>query len=76
LGAVGGLFSIFDKGVIMKKSKVIETLDSLPEEFTTEELIDRLIFIDKVEKGLQEVEEGRTISLDEAKNRIKEKWSK
>ncbi len=60
----------------MKKSKVIETLDSLPEEFTTEELIDRLIFIDKVEKGLQEVEEGRTISLDEAKNRIKEKWSK
>ncbi len=76
MGAVGGLFSIFDKGVIMKKSKVIETLDSLPEEFTTEELIDRLIFIDKVEKGLQEVEEGRTISLDEAKNRIKEKWSK
>lgn len=59
----------------MKKSKVIETLDSLPEEFTTEELIDRLIFIDKVEKGLQEVEEGRTISLDEAKNRIKEKRS-
>jgi len=57
----------------MKKSKVIETLDSLPEEFTTEELIDRLIFIDKVEKGLQEVEKGRTISLDEAKNRIKEK---
>ena len=76
MGAVGGLFSIFDKGVIMKKSKVIETLDSLPEEFTTKELIDRLIFIDKVEKGLQEVEEGRTISLDEAKNRIKEKWSK
>ena len=60
----------------MKKSKVIETLDSLPEEFSTEELIDRLIFIDKVEKGMQDVDEGRTVSLDEAKDRIKEKWSK
>ena len=60
----------------MKKSKVIETLDSLPEEFTTEELIDRLIFIDKVEQGLEDVKKGRTISLDEARDRIKEKWSK
>ena len=69
-------FSIFDKRATMKKSKVIETLDSLPEDFNTEELIERLIFIDKVEKGLQEVEEGRTISLEEVKERIKNKWSK
>jgi len=60
----------------MKKSKVIETLDSLPEDFNTEELIERLIFIDKVEKGLQDLEEGRTISFEEAKERIKNKWSK
>ena len=60
----------------MKKSKVIETLDTLPEDFKAEELIERLIFIDKVEKGLQEVEEGRTISLEEAKERVRKKWSK
>jgi len=60
----------------MKKSKVIETLDSLPEDFNTEELIERLIFIDKVEKGLQDLEEGRTISFEEAKDRINNKWSK
>ena len=69
-------FCIFDKGLIMKKSKVIETLDTLPEDFKAEELIERLIFIDKVEKGLQEVEEGRTISLEEAKERVRKKWSK
>lgn len=60
----------------MNKSKVIETLEQLPNEFTTEELIDKLLFVDKVEKGLQDVEEGKSISLDEARERFKAKWSK
>lgn len=60
----------------MNKSKVIETLDELPSEFSTEELIDRLIFIDKVEQGLKDVEEGNIISLEEVKNRVAEKWQK
>ena len=29
----------------MKREKVIETLDKLPEEFSTEELMDKLLFI-------------------------------
>jgi len=58
----------------MNKSKVIETLDQLPEEFSTEELIDRLIFIEKVEQGMSDVEEGKVISLDEAKERLSKKW--
>ncbi|MEQ6120407.1 hypothetical protein [Reichenbachiella sp. MALMAid0571] len=60
----------------MNKAKVIETLDFLPSEFTTEELIDRLLFIDKVEQGQKDVEEGRIITLEEAKSRIDNKWSK
>jgi hypothetical protein len=60
----------------MKKSKVIETLGSLPEEFSTEELIERIIFIDKVEKGLQDVEDGKTYSLQEVKEKLNQKWSK
>lgn len=58
----------------MNKSKVIETLDKLPEEFSTEELIDKLIFIEKVEQGMKDVEEGKVISLDEAKERMDKKW--
>jgi hypothetical protein len=60
----------------MKKSKVIETLGNLPEEFSTEELIDQIIFIDKVEKGLQDVEDGKTYSLQEVKEKLNQKWSK
>ncbi|MDA0196565.1 MAG: hypothetical protein O2887_19085 [Bacteroidetes bacterium] len=58
----------------MNKSKVIETLNKLPEEFSTEELIDKLIFIEKVEQGMKDVEEGKVISLDEAKERMNKKW--
>ena len=60
----------------MKKTKVIETLDKLPDEFSTEELMDKLLFIEKVEQGLMDVEEGRVISLDEARKSIDKKWSK
>lgn len=58
----------------MNKSKVIETLNKLPEEFSTEELIDKLIFVEKVEQGLKDSDEGKVISLDEAKERMAKKW--
>ncbi|MCB0496891.1 MAG: hypothetical protein KDC79_12205 [Cyclobacteriaceae bacterium] len=60
----------------MKREKVIETLDKLPEEFSTEELMDKLLFIEKVEQGINDVENGKTISLEEAKNKIAKKWAK
>lgn len=58
----------------MNKSKVIETLEKLPEEFSTEELIEKLLFIEKVEKGLKDVEEGKTILLSEVRERLSKKW--
>ncbi len=60
----------------MNRAKVIEALDKLPEEFSTDELIDKLLFIEKVEKGLKDVEEGRVVSMEEAKERMSKKWSK
>jgi len=58
----------------MKKHKVIETLDQLPDEFSLEDLVEKLLFIEKVEKGLQDAEEGKTLSLHEAKMRMEKKW--
>ncbi|MEQ9285372.1 MAG: hypothetical protein RIG77_00600 [Cyclobacteriaceae bacterium] len=60
----------------MDRAKVIETLDSLPNEFSTEDLMDKLLFIEKVEQGMRDVEEDRVMSFDEAKNRINKKWRK
>lgn len=57
----------------MNKLSVIETLDSLPDEFDTEVLIEKLLFIEQVEKGMKEAAKGNTISLQEAKQRFETK---
>ena len=60
----------------MNKNQVLETLNQLPNEFSTEELIDKLLFIEKIEKGQKDVEEGKTLSFQEARERYNAKWSK
>lgn len=60
---------------MIRKTKLIETLGDLPEEFSIDELVDRLIIIQKVEEAQKQSKEGLKYSEDEAKNMIK-KWSK
>ena len=45
----------------MKRDKAIETVKEFPQEFELEDLIERLVFVEKVEKGLQQVQQGKTI---------------
>ena len=52
----------------------MQSIDNLPDSFTIDELIDHLIFVEKVEKGVKESEEGRTISNEDVRKMI-EKWS-
>lgn len=59
----------------MTKDKVIEAVKELPQEFDLDELIERLIFIDKVEKGFQQLDKGETKTHEEAKSIIKS-WQK
>lgn len=57
----------------MKRDKAIETVKEFPQEFELEDLIERLVFLEKVEKGLQQVEQGKTIPHEKVKEMIK-KW--
>jgi len=59
----------------MRRDKAIEMIKELPNEFELEALIERLIFIDKVEKGLKQAEEGKNISHEDVKKKISE-WPK
>lgn len=56
----------------MKKEKAIETVNEFPQEFELEELMERLVFADKVEKGLQQLNERKTITHDRVKEIISE----
>lgn len=57
----------------MKRDKVIESIKELPQEFELETLIEKLIFIEKVEQGLKQIDEGKTISHERVEE-IAKKW--
>lgn len=57
----------------MKRDKAIETVKEFPQEFELEDLIERLVFVEKVERGLQQLQEGKTISHRKVKEMTK-KW--
>jgi len=60
---------------MLTKEILNKTINTLPDSFTIDELIDQLIFIEKVEEGLKQSYEGKVISNEDVKLMI-DKWSK
>jgi hypothetical protein len=60
---------------MIKKNELKETIESFPDEFTLEELVDKLILLDKIEKGNRDSIEGNTVSEVELEEEMK-KWFK
>lgn len=60
---------------MLTKENVIKTVSKLPDNFSLDELIDKLIFIDKIQKGLEESLADKVYSKEEAKKRLS-KWLK
>lgn len=60
---------------MITKTQVIKSLDKLPENLTIDQIVDHLIFIEKVEKGLADSEAGRINTVEEAKAKLG-KWLK
>lgn len=57
---------------MLTKSKVIASMNDLPEEFSIDDLVDRLILISKVEEALEQVKSGETYSSEEVKKMMNE----
>lgn len=60
---------------MIKKIQLEETIKSFPDEFTLEELVDKLILLDKIEKGNRDSLEEKTLSEVELEKEMK-KWFK
>ena len=60
---------------MLTKEKIKKSLDSLPDNLTIDQVIDRIIMLDKIEKGLKDVEDGNVYSTEEAKAKLS-KWLK
>lgn len=52
------------------KRKMVEAVESLPDDATVEDAIERLYFLAKIERGLEQSDAGGTISHDDAKNQL------
>lgn len=52
------------------KTRVFETLESLPDDATWDDVMYRLYVRQKIEAGLKDVEQGNTLSNDEVRKRF------
>jgi hypothetical protein len=60
---------------MLTKTSVIKTITRFPDSFSIDELVDKMILLEKIEKGIQDADNGKVISEDELEKRIEE-WSK
>ncbi|MBN2536536.1 MAG: hypothetical protein JXB88_26880 [Spirochaetales bacterium] len=57
------------------KQTAIEAINNLPDEASLDDIMERLYFIQKIEAGLKDIEEGRVHSHEEVKKRLA-RWLK
>jgi len=55
------------------KEKILQAVNDLPDDASIEDVMDRLLLLAKIERGLQQADAGQTIAHSEVKERM-EKW--
>jgi hypothetical protein len=53
------------------KAKIVHAVEELPENASIEDDIERLVFLHKIEVGLKQSREGKTVSLDKVESHPK-----
>ena len=56
---------------MLTKEKVRKTIDRLPENFTVDQVVEELVVLNKIEEGLNDVEQGRVFTTDQVKKELK-----
>ncbi len=60
---------------MLTKEMVLTSVAELPDQFSIDELVERLITIEKIEIGLEQVKKGMLLTQEEVKDKIKS-WRK
>jgi hypothetical protein len=60
---------------LLDKKKVLKSIKDLPDRFSVDDVVDRMIILEKMERALADSAAGRTLTLAEAKKRHA-KWLK
>lgn len=57
------------------KERVLQAVTNLPEDASIEDVMDHLLFLAKIERGIKQADAGQTIRHSEVKERMA-KWLK
>ena len=60
---------------MLTKKQVLSAIKNMPDNFDTTDLFDRILLINKIEEGRQQIRDGKGLSTEEAKKKLK-KWLK
>ncbi len=58
------------------KADILKAIENLPENATLEDAIERMVFLHKIQRGLQQVEAGETMSLEEVETYFRQRRAK
>ncbi len=64
-----------EEQIMIAKEQAIKAIQSLPQNASIEDVMEKLYLIYKVDRGIKQADSGHKISQDEAKKRM-EKWLK
>lgn len=60
---------------MLTKDKILKTVQELPDHFSIDDLLDRIMLLQKVEVGREQSKAGLTYSTEEAKSKLAQ-WLK
>ena len=55
---------------MLTKDKVFQSIKDLPNEFSLDDIVEKLIGLEKIEIGLQQIKDSKTILHDIAKQKL------
>ncbi len=58
---------------MLSKDKILQTVKDLPDNFSIEELFERIVLLQKIELGLEQSKTDQVISTEQARERLK-RW--
>lgn len=58
---------------MITKEKLLQSINDMPDKFSIDDVLERIVLLNKVETGLEQSQKGKTSSTKEAKENLK-KW--
>lgn len=70
-----GVQRMSKRNELLDKKKVLKSIRSMPDKFSVDDIVDRMMLLNAIEEGMADVKAGRTMTLAEAKKHFA-KWLK